>query len=131
MVKEEIEKTIVNILDETDKHLTMSELFGALREKTGTIDEKDYKKLLDELEKNKKIVSIVTVGNIKHYDFKKHLHFHFICDICGPVRNVSIDNGVIKMLKGHMQNIVRSYARIDKLNMSFQGVCHNCSKINS
>lgn len=60
---------------------------------------------------------------------KNHHHYcryYFICENCGLTKDVFLEQGAVHMLMDHTQKSVNSYAKITKVNLSFQGICHKC-----
>ncbi len=125
---EEIKQSIIQLLKNTTAHPTAKEIFLALEEKVEKIDKKSFLEELNTLEKNQEIISIPSIDKIKHYDIKIHPHYHFICNNCGSVRDLHLESGAINMLKDHAQRLINSFGKIDKVNLSFQGICHSCRK---
>ena len=109
-----------------ENHPTVDEIFNSLKEKFPDLDKGALKTYLDELEKSSKIKSLVDHQNKKHYHTRADRHFHFICDVCGKVKDITIEDGAVRMIQSHIQTKVNSYGRVNTINMSFSGPCHNC-----
>lgn len=119
-------KQILKYLAKTNNHPTAQELFAEIESKTGKINKKIYLKELNKLRKEKRIISILSLNNQSHYDITIHNHYHFICEICGKVRDVFLGRQAIEMLISYAQSFINSFGKITKVNMSFMGICHEC-----
>lgn len=126
-MRNKIKTAIIKYLKDTQNHLTSEDLFLKIKNNLGEIEEKIYLEELDYLEKNQEVVSFVTTRK-KYYDIKVSTHYHFICEKCGKVKEIFINEGAVQMLADHVQKLISSYAVIGRINLSFQGLCHNCRK---
>jgi len=125
MGKENIKIIILKYLQTTDVHPTGNEIYNELN-KLQYIDEKEFQAALFDLEDNGRISYTLSTDNLKHYDIRLYRHHHFICDDCGAVRDIFIRDGALQMLIDHAQRSINSFGKITKVNLSFQGRCHNC-----
>jgi len=92
----------------------------------GNLDDKEINEALAGLTKENKIISHISVNKEKRYEAEVRRHYHFICNNCGAVKDIFMEQGAVNMLSDHAQKIAKSFARVDKINMSFQGICHQC-----
>lgn len=128
-MKNEIRKIIMDLLENSETHPTAEEIFSVVKERINNVDEVDILQEISNLKEERKIVMVVSVKKDKrerHYESKVFYHHHFICERCGAVRDVFLKPGAAQMIKDHGQSIVNSYAKITTLNLSFQGICHDC-----
>jgi len=125
---DKIKDAILDYLSDTDAHPTAEDIYKNIKTKYKDINKEQFKEELYNLEKKKKIAIIASLDNNKHYDIRTYNHYHFICENCGIVRDVLLEVGSIQMLIDHAQILVNSFAKIKKVNLSFEGICHNCRK---
>lgn len=127
-MKKSLRQAILQSFKQPEVHPRAEDILKTVREKIQDLAEEDFFAQLEELEEQGEINSILHIDKQKHYHTRQDLHFHFICEKCGVVRDVVIEKGAINMIKDHVQVLANSYARIDTVNMSFLGVCHECQK---
>ncbi len=127
-MSEKIRKTILYFLENARSHPTADEIFNYIRSNLGEINLEDYQEELEILITEKKIIIALIINNKKHYETRIEKHYHFICQTCGSVKDVFMKLGAVDMITDHAQKIMNSYAKVDKVNMSFQGICHQCRK---
>ena len=127
-MEKNIKQAIITFLKSTDAHPTASKIFLTLEKNIGPIDKKIFLETLNSLEKEKEITSIASINKIKHYDIKHYHHYHFICSDCGNIQDLYLEPGAINMLTNYAQHLINSFGKIEKINLSFQGICHNCRK---
>ena len=127
-MKEEngVKKQILKYLAKTNDHPTARELFTEIESKAGKINRKIYLRELKKLTKEKRILSILSINNQNHYDIRTYHHYHFMCEICGNVRDILLGRQAVEMLISYAQSFINSFGKITKVNMSFMGICHEC-----
>lgn len=108
-----------------EAHPSFDQIFEAYNEKVESIDEGALKNQI------KKFVILgalyyVNVNNEKRYGVHEGNHCHFICEKCGKVKDVFLEEGAINMLTEYSQRRIRSASKIDKVNISFEGECFDC-----
>ncbi|PJE59744.1 MAG: hypothetical protein COU85_02035 [Candidatus Portnoybacteria bacterium CG10_big_fil_rev_8_21_14_0_10_44_7] len=127
-MREKIRKIILEFLKNGKTHSASSDIFNYLKEKLGDCDFKVCEEELIKLVEENKITSSFSVNKERRYEAETRYHYHFICGECGKVKDVFLGDGAVQMIKDHAQQIVNSYAKIEKTNLSFQGVCHECRR---
>jgi Fur family peroxide stress response transcriptional regulator len=101
-------------------HIDIDRLYSVIREKFPTISLATlYKNINSFLEK--RFIQEVPIPNHKtKYELILKNHGHFICTECGEVRDIEIDENVLKM------SIQDSVPNMDRVSLSVHGVC--CGK---
>ena len=127
-MQEKIRKTILYFLDNIGKHASHNDIINYLKDKLGELDEREINNELLKLARENKIISHVSVNKEKRYEAEVRRHYHFICRQCGAVRDLFMEAGAVNMTAEYAQQLAKPYAKIDRVNMSFQGICHECRK---
>jgi len=128
--RKQIKKLIIQHLKKTNNCSTIEEMFTAIKDIINDLDKNVFLEELNNLEKKREILYTLSLNNREDCDIEKddHYHCYFICDNCGMVKDIFIKQGAISMLKDHAQRLINSYAKINEVNLSFQGICHECRK---
>jgi len=127
-MQEKIRKEILYFLNNSGKHTSYNDIWNYVNSKMESINENEFNKELASLAKQNLIISHLSVNKEKRYEAEVKRHYHFICQKCGTVKDVFMEQGAVNMVADHAQKLAHSYAKIDKVNMSFQGVCHQCRR---
>jgi len=121
-------KTILELFNQPEKHPSAVKLFAKLQKQNKIITLENLHEILNSLEKSEKIESLLDATGQKRYHLKAEKHCHFICSECGLVKNIELENGAINMLTSYVQEKIRTFAKIEKINLSFEGKCFECLK---
>lgn len=71
-----------------------------------------------------KLINKIDVGNpMVHYDGNTDPHIHFICQQCGQIIDIDIDENAIVT---QFQNPLHHH--IKKIQIQMSGICQNCSQ---
>ena len=108
------------------EHPTFEEIHAKYIEKHEPIEARTLQKNLDQFSKEKIIYYVVT-NNEKRYGLKEGNHSHFICSRCGKVKDVFLEEGAVNMIKEYANKKISTSAKIEKVNVSFEGPCFECS----
>ncbi len=81
---------LLSVLRETRSHPTATELYEVLRERDPKISLGTVYRNLALLSENGSILRIDTEHDSVHYDGFTHAHYHFICNECGAVSDLSV-----------------------------------------
>jgi Fur family transcriptional regulator, peroxide stress response regulator len=125
-----LNKQILETFNSPEAHPKASDIFELLKKQAPDVKIEELQMTLDELEKNGQIRSILHLDKQKHYHTRQDHHSHFICAKCGQVKDVVLEEGAINMIKVYVQKQIHSFGKIDQVNLSFQGTCHNCRENN-
>lgn len=71
-----------------------------------------------------KLINKIDVGNpMVHYDGNTDPHIHFICQQCGQIIDIDIDeNSIVTQFQNHLHH------HIKKIQIQMSGICQNCSQ---
>jgi len=114
------------IVDELLKegHLSIEELFEKIRDKFPSLSLATvYKNINAMIDKN--FIKEVKIPNLKSkYELTKDEHAHIICEKCGKVKDIEVDNNlIIKEVES------KSRYQIDHTAFIFGGLCPECQEI--
>jgi Fe2+ or Zn2+ uptake regulation protein len=130
-MRKRILQAVLQVFNQPDIHPRADDLYLAAQNSIEGLDEKMFFEALSELEKTGKVETAIHGNNLeKRYHIRKDRHFHFICNQCGKVRDLVLEEGAVSMIQNYIQVLANSFARVDKVNMSFQGICHECQSRN-
>jgi len=121
--------SVIEIMEESEKLLTPSEVWSSLRLIFNHVGLPTVYCILQELEQVHIIKQTLTADNqMKYFYCHAHSgeHEHFICEICGGVE--CINSGKIKKVLHELENELNCI--IDKDLFQIQGICKNCIKLN-
>ena len=109
-----------------ETHPTADELFEKVKNETPDLSKQAFLDQLADLEKQERLKVVIDSDNQKHYHNRTDRHFHFICTVCGKVKDITLDDGAVAMIADHVNQKVKSFGRVSTINMSFEGPCHEC-----
>ena len=121
-----IQKQILKHFQQPETHPTAAELYNKIKQDNQNLSEQEFLEQLSALEKQQKIKVVVDTDNQKHYHTRTDRHFHFICSVCGKVKDITLEDGAVEMITDHVNKKVKSFGRVATINMSFEGPCHEC-----
>lgn len=98
-------------------HIDIDKLYDVIREKFPTISLATlYKNIHSFLEKS--FIQEVAIPNHKtKYELVMENHAHFICTKCGSVKDIEIDEKILK------KSISDNVPNIDRVSLSLHGIC--------
>lgn len=116
---------ILNTLKENVVHPTAEYLYGVLHEKEPNISLATLYRNLNQLADNGIIKKIDGLEAPSHFDHNTHEHFHFICDNCKRVFDVSVDIApdVVKRTEKETGFEVKGY------DIALHGLCNECKNL--
>lgn len=120
------DKQLLKYFNLPETHPTADELYKKIKQENPDLDEQAFLNQLTALEKQTKIKTVLDAENKKHYHTRTDRHFHFICTICGKVKDVTLEDGAVGMIVDHVNQKVKSFGHVSTINMSFEGPCHEC-----
>ncbi len=121
-------EAILNILRDTKTHPTADWIYNQAKEIFGNISFGTVYRNLNILQELELIVKISIGDGIERYDACVSNHSHFICEKCGVVRDVDLNQSDVKMRD--IQNTIDiSKYRINRIRVDFFGICDTCGNI--
>ena len=117
-------EVILKTLKENVVHPTADYLYGILREIEPNISMATLYRNLNQLAEKGIIKKIDGLEPSSHFDHNTHEHFHFICDKCKRVFDVSVDvdPDVVQRTKNETGFDVKGY------DIALLGLCNECKQ---
>ncbi|MDR3162813.1 MAG: transcriptional repressor [Helicobacteraceae bacterium] len=104
-------------------HLTIERIYSELKKDTPTISLSTVYSNIESLSE-KNIVKEVPISRQKEaYELNSGAHAHHVCRQCGKITDIEIDSAKL----GESVKF-REEAKIDSVDIIFNGVCNNCHK---
>ena len=115
---------ILDTLKSNVVHPTAEYLYTILKEKEPNISLATLYRNLNQLAENGVIKKIDGLDTSSHYDHNTRAHYHFICDNCKRVFDVSADVApdIVEKTEAQTGFIVKSH------DIIFNGICRDCLK---
>lgn len=117
-------ETILNTLKENVVHPTAEYLYEVLKKENSSISLATLYRNLNQLAENGIIKKIDGLESSSHYDHNTHEHYHFICDKCKKVFDISADVAPDLVKKAQEE----TGFTIMGSDIVFHGICKDCNK---
>ena len=116
-------KVIYDYIVSSKAHPSINQIYNDLLEKGENIGIATCYRNLRSLLNEKKVIQIMTVDNVAHFDYIKEDHFHLVCQCCHkiidiPATNISFNN----------DNKMLSEFKTDIKNLIIYGECNECQE---
>ena len=113
---------ILDTLKSNVVHPTAEYIYEILKKEDSKISLATLYRNLNQLAENGLIKKIDGLESSSHYDHNTHAHYHFICDNCKKVFDVSCDivPDIVKKIEDETGFIVSSH------DIIIHGICKNC-----
>ncbi len=117
-------EVVLQTLKDNVVHPTAEYLYSILKEKEPNISLATLYRNLKQLADNGVIKKIDGLAPSSHYDHNTHKHYHFICDECKKVFDVSEDVApdIVQNIESETDFTVKSY------DILIHGICKECRK---
>ncbi len=117
-------EVILETLKSNVVHPTAEYLYAVLKEKEPNISLATLYRNLNQLADNGIIKKIDGLETSSHYDHNTHEHYHFICERCKKVFDISADvcPNIVKKTEEGTGFLVKKY------DIVFNGLCADCLK---
>ena len=114
---------IVEYLKSTKDHPTAETVYMNVRSANPKLSLGTVYRNLNQLCETK-LINKIDVGNpMVHYDGNTDPHIHFICQQCGQIIDIDIDeNAIVTQFQNHLHH------QIKKIQIQMSGICQNCSQ---
>ena len=108
---------VLMLYDNKMLHPTADEVWRRLRRKFPSISKATVYNIL-EIFAERGIISIMDIGKEAHFDFDTSFHAHFICNRCGKIYDVKIDE--------NLHFCLPEEHKVENIKIYFYGICKNC-----
>ena len=119
-------ETILNVLRNDITHPNVDSVFMKVREIIPDISLGTVYRNLNLLSENKDILKLDFGDGVVHFDGRTTPHFHMVCNECGQVEDVFVDESVITSFTKNVHK--KSNVHILQTDVLFHGICQNCLK---
>jgi Fur family transcriptional regulator, peroxide stress response regulator len=109
-------------LEGTYVHPTAADIYLAARHRNIKIGLTSIYRILATLEQEGEVITIKSGGKV-HYDWVRGGHYHFVCDVCGKITDVTEGVDAFAKIAGANGFNLRSSQGI-----VIHGICQECSK---
>lgn len=115
-------EVILQTLKDNVVHPTAEYLYAILKEKEPNMSLATLYRNLNQLADNGIIKKIDGLESSSHYDHNTHEHYHFLCEECGRVFDVSseVAPDIVKNIENETGFVVKGY------DIAIHGICKDC-----
>lgn len=113
--------TILKYLDEHRTHPTADQIYTRLKQTNPSLSKTTVYNALETLAHHHIIQTITITSSEKHFDFRRDMHHHFLCRICGTITDINI-------CCPNIETISKLGYKIEEVHGYFKGICKNCLK---
>jgi len=112
-------KTILDYLKNTKSHPDGDSVYLEVKKQIPTISKGTVYRILNQLQEKGEIQAIIL--DKTHFDGDTSLHAHFICENCGKIYDIFLDDSDIKQIKQKIK-----VDKINKIQILIYGKCNQC-----
>lgn len=113
---------VMNYLLTHFTHPTVDEIYLALIDKIPTLSRTTIYNTLKLLVGHGAVSAIDIDRSCERFDANTALHAHFMCDKCGCITDIPIEE------TSYLKSVAPTGFEIRSINLSYKGICENCSK---
>lgn len=115
---------ILDFIKSTNQHPSADVIYEQIRKQLPNISLGTVYRNLKLLESLGQITIVKGHDNIEHFEIKHQEHAHLICTNCGCIIDIDLPNA----LQTKLVKLIKDKALVDKISLSYQGLCKNCQK---
>lgn len=119
-------ETIYEVLKEDLSHPTVDTIYMNVRKLIPDISLGTVYRNLNLLADQKRINRLNVGDGVVHFDAYIEPHYHLVCDQCGSIKDLMLDDALLSPLIDKVQEI--SKEQIYSADILFHGTCHQCLK---
>jgi len=112
-------KTILEYLKNTKSHPDGDSVYLEVKKQIPTISKGTVYRILNHLQEKGEIQAITL--DKTHFDGDTSLHAHFICENCGKIYDIFLNDNDIKQIKQKIK-----VGKINKIQILIYGKCNQC-----
>jgi Fe2+/Zn2+ uptake regulation proteins len=117
-------ETIYHFLQNDYSHPTVETVYFHIKKTIPDISLGTVYRNLNLLADQKKIRRLDIGDGCVHYDGQMIPHHHFVCDVCGQIQDIQIDESIVRDFIDETQKT--SQDDIKDVDMLFHGKCQHC-----
>lgn len=119
-------ETIYQVLLEDDTHPNVDTIYLKVKQLIPDISLGTVYRNLNLLADQGRINRLDVGDGVIHFDAMIHPHYHFICDRCGAIQDLLLDDHLVSSLIDQVEK--RCDKQITSMQILFHGTCQHCSK---
>lgn len=119
-------ETIYTVLKEDSTHPNVDRIYMNVRKIIPDISLGTVYRNLNLLADQKRILRLDVGDGVVHFDARIEPHYHLVCDECGSIQDLFLDESLISPLIDKVQDICDD--QIHSAEILFHGTCRHCSK---
>lgn len=119
-------ETIYEILQKDNTHPNVDTIYMNVKKVIPDISLATVYRNLNLLAEQNKILRLNVGDGAVHFDARMTPHYHMVCDQCGAVSDIFLDDETIAPLIDKVQSICEEH--IYSAEILFHGTCKNCLK---
>lgn len=105
-----------------EAHPCAEEVYEYVKQEIPTIGIATVYRNLNQFIEDNEIRCLLVNKNSTHYDYFAHDHAHFICENCGCIKNIPMDDFLVIQQKLEKE----TGCLITKKDIIFRGICEDC-----
>ena len=117
-------ETIYDILKQDCSHPNVDAIYMNVRKVIPDISLGTVYRNLNLLAEQKRIIRLDVGDNAVHFDARTEPHFHMVCDECGGIHDLFVDESLVAPLIDKVQHLCDDH--ITGADILFHGTCHQC-----
>ena len=119
-------ESIKEYLNSTYEHPTADTVYLHVKQEYPNISLGTVYRNLNQLSDNKDILKLDFGDGVVHFDGTIAPHFHMVCDECGQIEDVFVDESLVATFQKNVRK--KSNAYITQTDVLFHGICQHCLK---
>ena len=120
------QKLILKIINESFSHPTAYDIYIECRKNIPNISLGTVYRNLNLLADQKRILRLDVGDGAVHFDARLEPHYHMVCDECGSIQDLFLDETLISPLIDKVQQVCDD--QITSAEILFHGTCRHCLK---
>ncbi len=118
-------ETVLKIFTDQHRPISVPELQALLKEQNLEPNKTTLYRLLERLESNGKIDTVLLDSRTTYYEKADHHHHHFVCENCDEIQCIS-DQDLEEKIHQLEDQLKASGLKIKQHQFSFSGCCKSC-----
>ena len=116
-------KIIYDYIVNSKLHPSINQIYNDLIDQGENIGLATCYRNLKNLLKEGKVIQIMTIDNVAHYDYVKDDHFHLVCKHCNKIIDMNAESIVINNDESNLKKF-----KADIKNLIIYGTCNKCQE---
>lgn len=117
-------ETIYQVLKDDHSHPTVDKIYMNVKKIIPDISLGTVYRNLNLLAEQKRILRLDVGDGAVHFDANVNPHYHFICNDCGDIYDLTLDDSIISSFMKEAQDIF--HEEIEGIDIIFHGTCRQC-----